>query len=90
MRVKFFAYLRDYAGCSETNMPAAATIGELARVLSDRYGPRLGDKLLTADGDLGTDLIVMVNGRHINHLGGINAALKDDDTVQIFPMVAGG
>ena len=44
--------------------------------------------------DLGQDelgnVIIMVNGRHINHLGGISTILTDSDTVQIFPVVAGG
>jgi len=90
MCVKFFAYLRDYTGCSETDIPLASTIGDLARILCERYGSRLQDKLLTADGDLGPEIIVMINGRHVAHLGGINAPLTSDDTVQIFPMVAGG
>lgn len=90
MRVKFFAYIRDYTGCSETDVPVVPTIGDLARILCDRYGSKLREKMLTADGDLGPHIIVMINGRHVVHLGGINAPLKDGDTVQIFPMVAGG
>ena len=90
MQVKFFAYLRDYTGCSETNLPLVPTIGELARILSERYGPKLRDKLLSPEGELGQEIIVMVNGRHVLHLGGLDAPLKEDDTVQIFPMVAGG
>ena len=90
MKVKFFAYLRDYAGCSETEVASAATIGDLALILSDRYGQKLREKLLSQNNELGTEIILMVNGRHVAHLGGINAPLKSDDTVQIFPLVAGG
>ncbi|MCL2126748.1 MAG: MoaD family protein [Treponema sp.] len=100
MRVKFFAYLRDMTGCSETDVPAAKllpadtlqppAVGDLARFLCERYGPKFKNKMLTADGELGPDMIVMINGRHIAHLGGLGASLKDDDTVQIFPKVAGG
>ena len=90
MRVKFFAYLRDYTGCPEVDLPTPATIGELARVLSEKYGPKIRDKMLGPEGELGAEIIIMINGRHVIHLGGIDAPLKDDDTVQIFPMVAGG
>ena len=90
MRVKFFAYLRDYTGCPETEVASAATIGDLARILGERYGPKIRDKLLSADGELGSEIILMINGRHVAHLGGINAPLNSDDTVQIFPLVAGG
>ena len=91
MRIKFFAYLRDYTGCNETDVPCQNTAGDLARALSERYGAALGQKLLSPDGsDFGSEIIVMINGRHVFHLGGFAAPLKDDDVVQIFPMVAGG
>jgi len=90
MRVKFFAYLRDYTNCSETDVPAAPTVGDLARILAERYGPKLGGKLLGPDGELGEEIVVMINGRHVVHLGGIDARLRDEDLVQIFPLVAGG
>lgn len=90
MRVKFFAYLRDYTNCSETDVSATPTIGDLTRILAERYGPKLGEKLLTPEGELGAEIIIMINGRHVVHLGGIDAPLKDDDVVQIFPLVAGG
>jgi molybdopterin synthase sulfur carrier subunit len=90
MRVKFFAYLRDFTGCKETDVPCQNTIGELTRVLAEKYGPRLREKMLAGDGGLGPEIIILINGRHVAHLGGINAPLKSDDVVQIFPMVAGG
>jgi molybdopterin synthase sulfur carrier subunit len=90
MRVKFFAYLRDYTGCKETDVPCQETIDGLIRILADQYGPRLRDKMLAPDGGLGPEIIILINGRHIAHLGGLNASLCENDTVQIFPMVAGG
>jgi len=90
MRVNFFAYLRDYTDCSEIEVPAVPTVGDLTHVLAERYGPKLGEKLLTPEGELGAEIVIMINGRHVVHLGGIGAPLKDDDVVQIFPLVAGG
>jgi len=90
MLVKFFAYLRDYTDCSEIDVPAIPTVGDLIRNLGERYGPGLGGKLLTPDGELGAEIVIMVNGRHVVHLGGIDAPLKEDDVVQIFPLVTGG
>ncbi|MCL2558836.1 MAG: MoaD family protein [Treponema sp.] len=90
MRVKFFAYLRDYTDCVETDVPAPATVGDLARILSDRYGAKLREKLLAPDGGLGAEIIIMINGRHVVHLGGADAPLSEEDVAQIFPMVAGG
>jgi molybdopterin synthase sulfur carrier subunit len=91
MRVKFFAYIRDYTGCKEAEVPYSATVRDLARVLSDLYGKKLRDELFDTDGEsLSPTIIIMVNGRHVAHLGGIDTALKADDVVQIFPLVAGG
>jgi molybdopterin synthase sulfur carrier subunit len=95
MRVKFFAYIRDYTGCKEADVPYSATVRDLARMLSDQYGKGLRDELFdkkdTTNGEhLSPTIIIMVNGRHVAHLGGIDATLKADDVVQIFPLVAGG
>ena len=91
VKVKFFAYLRDLTGCKEEVFPHAETVGILVKVLAARYGNAMREKLLSKDeNDFHSEIIIMINGRHVAHLGGFNAPLKDDDTVHIFPMVAGG
>jgi molybdopterin synthase sulfur carrier subunit len=89
--VKFFAYIRDFTGCKETDFPYEKDISDLACALCAKYGEKLREKMLSPAGDeLGPDIIIMINGRHVAHLGGIKAPLKPDDKVYIFPMVAGG
>jgi len=39
---------------------------------------------------IGAEIIILINGRHINHLGGVAAPLKPDDRIDVFPVVAGG
>jgi molybdopterin synthase sulfur carrier subunit len=91
MRVKFFAYIRDITGCKERDFPYEKTIGSLARKLCEHYGRSLEEKIFSSgSGEFSPDIIIMINGRHILHLGGAEAPLKEDDTVYIFPMVAGG
>ena len=91
MRVRFFAYLRDFTGCAETDIPYRETIGALARSLCDLYGDRLREKILSTKGDqFSPEIIILINGRHVSHLGGPAAPLNPDDRVDIFPMVAGG
>ena len=91
MIVKFFATYREYANCSMIEMPAPENVVVLLRSLGERYGSEFREKLLSDDGQsLGNDAIVMVNGRHIEHLDGVNTPLSDDDTVAVFPLVAGG
>jgi len=87
MRVKFLANLRNYTNCSEIDIPVVPKVGDLIRLLSERYGPEFEP---TTEGELESEIVIMINGRHAVHLGGIDAPLKDDDVVQIFPLVAGG
>jgi molybdopterin synthase sulfur carrier subunit len=94
MTVRFFAFFRDpdFAGCKETEWnERAATVIELCRQIADRYGDKFRAELLTPDGaGISDRSIVMVNGRRIEFLDGINTLLDDSDTVHIFPVVAGG
>lgn len=91
MQIKFFAYLREYTGCKMTQYPYQEDVYHLAHALCDTYGKRLRAKMLTPDGeDLGEEIIILVNGRHVAHLGGIYAKLEPTDVVSIFPVVAGG
>ena len=90
MTIKYFAYLRNITGCKQEPWPAAPDVRTLLCALCDKYGDALRRKLfLPGSADLG-DVIIMVNGRHIDHLGGLDAGLRDGDAVQIFPVVAGG
>ena len=47
-------------------------------------------KLVEEETQIGAEIIILINGRHISHLGGIAAPLKPDDRVDVFPVVAGG
>ena len=95
MRVRFFATIRDYTGCAEEDIPYQETAGALARSLCNRYGSKLKEKIFPGGNpkgneEFGPEIIFLINGRHVNHLGGTNAPLKPDDKVDIFPVVAGG
>lgn len=91
MHVKYFAYYRDLTGCTQEELPAPATVGELLHTLSEHYGETVRTKLLSVSGnEIGPDAIVLINGRHIAHLGDLAAPLTNADTVSIFPLVAGG
>jgi len=104
MRVRFFAYIRDYTGCVEAEIPYQETAGALARTLCDIYGEKLRQKIFPGEDSgagkksenkktelkFGPEIIFLINGRHVNHLGGPAAPLSPDDRVDVFPVVAGG
>ncbi len=90
MTVKFFADIRDLTGRYEVRWDQpAGTIGYLMQELAARYGPAFQRRVFE-DGRLSPTIIVIVNGQDIRHLAGAETCLHPDDTVAIFPMVAGG
>ena len=89
MKVLFFAYIRDYTGEKETEVQCSGTVFELLEALCLKYGSKF-ENIVFKDKKLSDQIIVLVNGRHISHIGGVNASLNKDDVISIFPVVAGG
>lgn len=89
MIVKFFAFIRDYTGTKEISTGCFSSLRELLDSLCIRFGDRLRTKLFTGD-RLSDDIIILVNGRHIEHLEGLDTKLGENDVISIFPKVAGG
>jgi molybdopterin synthase sulfur carrier subunit len=73
------------------SLPAPPDVLGLLHELSARFGPELRGKILNAEGDgLHHYAVVMINGRHIEHLQGVQTKLSDEDTAAVFPVIAGG
>ena len=90
MLVKFLATYRQITGCKSCDVPAPDDVVALMAELSRRW-PDFRDLILNKDGtDKGDDVIILVNGRHIEHLDGAATKLTEDDCVVIAPLVAGG
>lgn len=90
MLVKFFATYRYITGCRSCDIPAPRDVLGLMHELASRW-PEFRPLVLNEDGtDKGDDVIVLVNGRHIEHLDGVKTALSEDDYVAVTPLVAGG
>lgn len=90
MLVKFFATYRQISGCKTCDIPAPDDVLGLLRELSSRW-PAFRTLVLNETGDgKGDDVIIMVNGRHIEHLDGVRTKLSEKDYVAVTPLVAGG
>jgi molybdopterin synthase sulfur carrier subunit len=89
--IKLFATLRDIAGAkvlevSFENVSIARDLtGQICRV-----SPPLCDQLLTEEGELTGQVHILVNGRNIMWLQGLDTPISEADNVVLIPPVAGG
>ena len=90
MKIRYYAMLRDATGVDEMEWKQPEpTIGALVDDLCALYGTKLRRWLY--DGDrLAQWVSIMVNGRDYRHLQGLETPLHPDDTVTLFPPIAGG
>ena len=90
MLVKFFAKYRQITGCKTCDVPAPGNVLALMEDLSARW-PAFRNLILNRDGtDKDDDVIIMLHGRHIEHLDGMATKLTEDHYVAVTPLVAGG
>jgi molybdopterin converting factor small subunit len=65
------------------------TVGEVLLTLTTTY-PAIKGQLLNDDGTLHRFLNVYVNDDDVRYLGGVKAAIRNDDEITLLPAVAGG
>ncbi|MEM1597717.1 MAG: ubiquitin-like small modifier protein 1 [Pyrobaculum sp.] len=91
LRVKFLATLYDLTGVLKTELevPDGITVRELIDYLAGRY-EKLRSEVLDEKGELRPMFNVLVNGRAVEWLNGLDTRLKDGDEVVFIPPAAGG
>lgn len=90
MVIKFFATFRNVTQEKETVVAEAQDLRQLFQLLCQRYGSKFSDKIFLSNGQLHPDVIVLVNGRAIEHLQRLDTRLTPSDVISIFPRMAGG
>ncbi|ELY99318.1 ubiquitin-like small modifier protein 1 [Natrialba asiatica] len=89
---KLFADLAERAGDKHVTVETAAgdTVGDaLDELVADR--PAVGERVLTDDGDLRSQINVLRNGTNVLvEENGLATELEADDELALFPPVSGG
>jgi sulfur-carrier protein len=88
IEVRIPTILRSYTGGAKSVDGSGDTLADLITDLESRY-PGLKDRLVDASG-LRRFINVYVNDQDVRFLGGLDAPLKDGDSVTVLPAVAGG
>ncbi len=89
--IKLFASLREIAGESTITVPmgGGGVVRDLGPILR-RINPALGAAVFDEAGELTGKAQVLVNGRNIEWLGGLDTPITDADTIALMAPVAGG
>jgi molybdopterin synthase sulfur carrier subunit len=91
MRVRVFATLRPLVGAKELDVAVGAgdTVRDMLETLIALHPP-LGERVLDDDGDVQGSVHVLVNGRSISFLDGLETIVGEGDRVALFPAIGGG
>ena len=89
--VRLLASLRSFAGTTAITLTTGpeATVRDLFEALR-REHPALAARVLTDAGQLQPGVQMVVNGRHIDFLDGLDTAIARDADVVLIPPTAGG
>ena len=89
IEVKFFATFREVFESKSVQMEVGtgATVKDLLNLVCNTHERR---ERVFDNGRLKPHIVVMKNGRHIQHLKGLASKLNDGDTILVFPPIAGG
>lgn len=93
MKVKLFNLLAKSVGKKELELENTDSVRELLGYLSDTYGEKVNRWIWTGTDDKKTLMagtIILVNGRHVQHLQGLDTPLNEQDVVSLFPPSGGG
>ncbi len=91
MRIRAYATLRDLLGASTIDVPidGAKTVGQVLQRVVEMH-PVLGQKLWDGAGRPTGYVTVLLNGRAIEYLAGMDTPVTEGDVIALFPPVGGG
>lgn len=90
MKIRLYATFRELVGHSElTWTRPTPTLGVLLEDMCREYGETFRH-WVNPESQIGHWTIFLINGRDSRHLQGLSTPLQPDDTVVLFPPVAGG
>ncbi len=91
MRFKSFGpFRRVLAGkILEVDVPEGATVQQVISRVIEIGGPEI-ERLIMDKGRISGNLIVMLNKKDVNTLGGIEVPVSENDEIAILPHVQGG
>jgi molybdopterin synthase sulfur carrier subunit len=89
LELRFFATFREAVGTKTISREYdAATVGDVLVALESEFEGLAGQ--IMEDGAVKSQVNVLLNGRDVTHEQGVDTPIEPDDTLSVFPPVAGG
>ena len=91
IRVRFFGDLREYTKkrWMTIDVDQGSSVRDFLFELSKNIDASLLEKLMERD-EVGSGIRILLNGRSITHLKGLETSLSDRDLITIMPIAGGG
>jgi molybdopterin synthase sulfur carrier subunit len=91
MHIRLYATLRQIVGGKRVDLPVkdGTPLEEVLRDLVREY-PDLDEAIWGPEGGLAGHVAVLLNGRNVRHLEGLETKLSEGDVLDLFPPVGGG
>lgn len=91
IKVKFFSTLRLELNKSviEYEIEDRINVAKIIDMLDKDFQGRISEKLIEGE-RIKPGTIILVNGKNVLHLVGLNTTVKDGDELSIFPPSGGG
>ena len=91
MEIEVYAMLRDVVGGKSIHIDGAPSM-TVAQVLEEIFviHPVLHDKVLDKAGNLQSSVHLLINGRDVRYLDGLETVVTPQDRIHMFPPVGGG
>jgi MoaD family protein len=92
VKVRALFQVKELLGTSEliVNLNDGSTIEDLLRLLESRYGENFRNMVYNPLEGVKPTIMILVNGRQIQFIGGIKTRLAEGDTVSLIPPAGGG
>lgn len=91
MTFKTFGHIAAAVGVTEARVDVSGnTVQDFLHSLTEKFGERISKILYPKGSELSEVIYILVNGRNIRHLSGLQTQIKDGDIISVFPLTAGG
>jgi len=89
MKIKVFANLREITKNSEIETEIKrGKVQDIIDTLIHLYGKAFSDAIFNLEGRL--KIIILLNGRDIDYIDGLESEINEEDVLYLFPPIAGG